>query len=47
MKILKTLLNVGSVIILMLMVNVKLRDHCYITGNTAALPIEIVISMLI
>ena len=32
MKILRTLLNVGSVI--MLDGDVEVRDHCYITGST-------------
>ena len=33
MKILRTLLNVGSVIVNMLLVMLSSRDHCHITGK--------------
>ena len=33
MKILRTPLNVGSVIMITLIMMLKIRDHCYITGK--------------
>ena len=46
MKILGTLLNVGSVEMFMLNNNVKVRNHCHITGKYGGSAHRDVISML-